>query len=234
MRIVAITTNEYGERFVDHLRKTAPASWAVVGYGYTRRLPVVIDEPEEFIPSDLPEADLLLYVGQNRQLAELLPELAETCKARAVVAPVDNRAFLPTGLANQIIRKLAKLSVDAVFPAPFCSLTEENAANPTIRDFASRFGRAKLQAFVGDRKITKVSVMRGAPCGNTHFVAERLPGTDVSEAVEQTGLHFHAHPCMASMDMDVEIGDTILHIAGYLVKNAVQEALGQADDQMEG
>lgn len=225
MKILVISTNEYGDRFARHIRRKAPASWEVAEFRYSVRLPVVIDDPDGFIPEGLPRAELLLYVGQDRQLAELLPELAQACGARAVIAPVDHRVFLPSGLANQNKRRLAARGVDAVFPVPFCSLTEGPNRNPLIREFATHFGRARVALKVNEDRIQEVHVYRGAPCGNTHFVAERLPGTDVSEADEQTARLFHAHPCMGSMEMDFEIGDTILHVAGYHIKNAIRREL---------
>ena len=70
---------------------------------------------------------------------------------------------------------------------------------------------------------------RGAPCGNTQYVAERLPGLKVEESVEQTANFFHNHPCMGSMNMDREIADTILHVAGHMVMDAVNDQIKLAE-----
>jgi len=230
LKIVAITTNEYGERFVSHIKAVAPASWTVLGYSHSQVLPLVMDDPSQFVPQDLPSADLLLYLGQNRQLAELLPDIAAACGVGAVVAPVDNHSFLPRGLANQIKKQLAKLNVEVVFPAPFCSLTERTKSNPLLKEFATHFGRARLRVAISGEKVDEVEVLRGAPCGNTHFVAEGLPGVELADAAEETARLFHSHPCMASMEMDLVVGDTLLHIAGYLVKGAVKRAIAKGTE----
>jgi hypothetical protein len=229
MRVLTLYTNFYGQRFAENLETNSPDSWETLSYLFDRRIPAVVDDPEEVLPTDLPQADLLVYVGQDRNLAELIPDIAELCQVKEVIAAVDARGFLPTGLANQIQRRLTKMGIKSSFPAPFCSLTESEAEGPLTREFARYFGQAQMVVAVKDGQIQKVELIRGAPCGNSRYVAERLPGIKVEESVEQAGLLFHAHPCMASMDMDRELGDTILHIAGHLVKNAVNVALEKAD-----
>jgi hypothetical protein len=229
MRVLTLYTNFYGQRFAENLQKHCPNAWEVISYLFDRPIPVVVDDPEEVLPEDLPQADLLVYVGQDRNLAELIPDIAELCQVKEVIAAVDARVFLPTGLANQTQRRLTKMGIKSTFPAPVCSLTESQAEGPLTREFASHFGQARMVVTARDGRIQEVELIRGAPCGNSLYVAERLPGIIVEESVEQAGMLFHAHPCMASMDMDRELGDTILHIAGHLVQKAVNEALEKAD-----
>lgn len=225
MRIVVIIRNKFGKRFADYLQISAPRPWEIIEYFYKGSLPIVIDDPQEVLPKDLPEGDLLLFLGQDKRFAELIPDLAKVCQVNAVIAPVEGRALLPTGLANQIKRQLSKLGVDVVFPDPFCSLTEKSSENQLIKTFAGHFGKPELRVSTADEEIKEVSLLRGAPCGNTLFVAEKLLGIKIRECVEQAGLLHHAHPCMVSMEMDREIGDTLMHRAGLLVKMAVEEAL---------
>jgi len=229
MRVLTLYTNFYGKRFAENLQKSSPNSWETLSYLFDRQIPAVVDDPEEVLPADLPQADLLVYVGQDRKLAELLPDIAQLSQVKEVIAAVDARSFLPIGLANQIRRRLTKMGIQSTFPAPFCSLRESQTEGPLTREFASHFGQARMVVSVKDGRIKEVKLIRGAPCGNSLYVAQQLPGIKVEESVEQAGLFFHAHPCMASMDMDRELGDTILHIAGHLVKNAVKGALEKAD-----
>jgi hypothetical protein len=228
MKALTLYTNFYGNRFAKHLAEHAPESWKTSCYLFSRKLPAVIDYPEEFLPADLPKADLLVYVGQDRKLAELIPDIAQVCQVNEVIAGVDARAYLPTGLANQVRGRLVKMGIQAVFPAPFCSLTESMVEGPLTEEFARHFGRARMLVTVQDGRVESVELQRGAPCGNSVYVAQRLPGIQIGESIEQAGLLFHAHPCMASMDMDRELKDTILHVAGHLVKNAVKDALENA------
>jgi len=225
MRIVVLYNNFYGQRFRDNLEKYSPHSWEIVGYLFDRPLPAVIDDPEELLPSDLPHGDLLVYVGQDRTLAELVADIAQACQVREVIAAADSRAHFPTGLARQVQRRLARLRIPAVFPVPFCSLTEDTAQGPFARELSKRFGKPRLSIRLREGRVESISVERGAPCGNTVYVAERMPGIRVEDCVEQAGLLFHAHPCMGGMDLDREIGDTVLHFAGHMVMDAVRGEL---------
>ena len=47
----------------------------------------------------------------------------------------------------------------------------------------------------------------------------------MKDAVESSGILHHNHPCMATMVMDAELGDTLMHHAGLQVKLAVDEAI---------
>lgn len=230
MRIVIIYTNDYGKKFLEHLKKTAPDSWQIIGYLFdTGVLPTVIDDPEECLPTDLPQGDFLLYVGQDRRVAEIISDMAGACRVKEVLAPVDDRLHLPSGLANQVKRRLSKMGIPVAFPAPFCSLTEQDSESSMIREFARHFGKPQLKLSIGEGRIKEAVVRRGTPCGNTQYVAERLAGLKVEESVEQTANFFHNHPCMGSMNMDREIGDTILHVAGHLIMDAVKNELNGAE-----
>ena len=39
-----------------------------------------------------------------------------------------------------------------------------------------------------------------------------------------SGAH-HSYPCTGSMDKDPQIGDTILHKAGYIIREAVEDGM---------
>src|SRR5512141_876095 len=102
MRILAIITGEYGRRHVTNLREHSPQEWTFEIWQATTRLPLIVDDPADFVPTTLPPADLILSFGEHRGIAELLPDVARVSGARAVIAPVDSEAWLPRGLARQL------------------------------------------------------------------------------------------------------------------------------------
>ena len=65
-------------------------------------MPPVIDYPEDYLPSSLPPADLILSFAEHKGVAELLPDVCQATGARAVIAAVDNETWLPRGLARQL------------------------------------------------------------------------------------------------------------------------------------
>lgn len=235
MRILALHQGHYGERIVGHITEAAPKGWVIEVITPPRELPIVIDEPEEFLPSDIPQADLLLAMSESPETAQLVPAIARLSRVRAVIMPVDNSVWLPPGLQNELRREIAGMGATAVFPRTFCTLTENttgygkdvehyNSAN--IASFAGYFGRPRLKIKVDAQgtRITGVKVERGAPCGSSHYVAEKLIGLPVEEVIPQAGLHAHHYPCLASMQME-PTGDTLMHISGYVVNDEVEREL---------
>ena len=60
------------------------------------------------------------------------------------------------------------------------------------------------------------------------YVARELEGFPCEDAELESGNKIHNYPCVASMATDPVIGDTILHLAGYKIKEAVKIGLGFA------
>ena len=231
MRILIAIQGYYGERIVENIKHRAPANWEVNHVTFPTGLPSIIDDADEFLPRELPAADLLISLGEHPGVAQMIPDMVKRSGARAVVAPADNRAWLPFGLARQIKQKLESMGVDMVYPVPLCTLTENDSPNPYIQEFARHFGRpdVDIEFYKDDRhRVAKVTVKREAPCGSTRFVADRLVGVWFREAAEQAGLLHHQFPCLATMAMDREFEDTLMHRAGNMLKQTVQQSIKDA------
>ncbi len=233
MRILAIVSGEYGQRHVENIRAHGPPDWTVEVWQAPAMLPPVIDEPEEYVPDALPLADLILSFGEHPGVAELLPDIVRVTGARAVVAAVDNEAWLPRGLARQLRGWLQDRGVVCVTPKPLCSLTDTHYSvgrrqrieydDPLIAEFARHFGRPNLRLTVDPqtRRITSVEVLRDAVCGCARHVAQGLVSVSVDDAEQEAGLLHHHYPCLASMGIDADYGDTLMHISGNLLKDNV-------------
>ncbi|MFQ6058166.1 MAG: DUF166 domain-containing protein [Anaerolineae bacterium] len=234
MRILAIIQGEYGQRMVDNIRRNGPADWTVEVWKAPPFLPPIIDYPEDFLPPELPPADLILALGEHKGVAELLPDIARMTGAKAVIAPIDNAAWLPKGLANQVRGWLEAMGVAAVFPKPFCSLTEASynvrrhrvAYNdPLIAQFARHFGQPELRISVDpqSRTISAVEVLRDSTCGCARYVAQMLVGVSADDAEQEAGMFHHHYPCLASMGKDADFDDTLMHVSGNILKENVGE-----------
>ena len=75
MRILAIISGEYGARHVENIRRHGPQTWLVEVWQAPANFPLMIDYPEDFLPAELPAADLILAFGEHKGVAELLPEI---------------------------------------------------------------------------------------------------------------------------------------------------------------
>ncbi len=233
LRILAITQGHYGQRIVENIRRYAPEHWQVQQWVVPATLPSMLDDARDFLPPMLPAADLILSLGESPSVALLLPEAAAMTGAHSVIAPVDNAVWLPTGLVNQLQDWLAQKGVLAVFPKPFCSLNENeyNFREQRIRyqdeliaEFARCFGRPALKVSVDDALgvIEKVQVLRDSACGCARYVAQELKGVGLEQVELQAGLLHHHFPCLASMAIDTDYNDALIHISGYILQEVIR------------
>jgi len=225
MRILAVVQGNYGKRMAEAWQEHGPAQWEIETLEITSSLPTMMEDPSEFLPQDIPKADLVISLGEHPGVAELLPAIVKASGARAVIAPVDNRAWLPPGLAKQVEKTLQKMGVTICFPVTFCTLGEGDSDDPLIKEFARSFGLPEVEIAVEADRVKDARVIRSAPCGSTYFVAEALTGTKVQDAEEKSGILHHNYPCLATMNVDWQFHDTLMHRAGYFTKQAVHRAL---------
>jgi hypothetical protein len=193
-------------------------------------LPEFVEEPEEYLPADLKPCDLFLAMDLHPDLFAGLPTVAKKAHAKGVIAPVENPKLAPAGLVRQVAEKLQKEGIEYAFPKPFCSL-EKTGQHVIDRFVEIGFGKPKIEIILDNEEITTARVIRDAPCGCTWFVARKLVYTEAADFKETVSSAHHAYPCTASMDNDPEIGDTILHKAGYIVRESVGSALDNAQKE---
>lgn len=231
-RLLTLTQGEWGERIAEHIDQTAPAHWVVNNWKAPRVLPPVIDYPEDFLPEGLPQASVVLALGDTSGLAQLVPDVAKMVGAKAVIAPIDSNESLPPGLARQLKQWLENIGVESVFPKPFCSLTETTYNQKPllapydielVQEFARHYGRPEFNIEVEDGRISKIEVRRDAACGCAQSVASGLIGIEVDSAVEKTGMLHHHFPCLASMNQDSDYHDTLMHVSGHIIQDSVKQ-----------
>jgi hypothetical protein len=146
---------------------------------------------------------------------------------------------LPLGQRTQLEEKAAELGMEAAFAKPFCALVPD-PAKPNIYAFLTEAGIGDPLIDVtvqksreGKDHILAASVLRTALCGSTWFVAKRLLGLepDQPDIRERISEAHHAYPCTGSMERDTELGDTVLHKGGYIIRDAVEDAFKRAKRQ---
>jgi thymidylate synthase len=223
VKVLFATQGKYGERIADNVAAHRPEGWELLRLSLPSRLPAVIDEPDLVLPAALPAAGLLVSLHESPGAAELIPDIARRCAAQAVLAAVDDRAACPRGLENQVRRRLERMGVPCAFPRPLCGF--DGGPHPFLAAFARRFGRPALSISADGDRVGSVSVLRDCPCGAAGFVAKVLPGTRLSEAADTGALRHHHHPCMASMEVDPELEDTLMHLSGYIFRASINAAL---------
>lgn len=224
MKIFILTSGEYGSKIVNGIANNGFAEKIVGIHEFPPKedLPEFIDDITEYIPENIPEADLIIATGIHGDVNMVIPEVVEKSGAKSVIAPIYHPQQIPIGLQNEIKRPLDE-KIAIVFPKPFCSLIP--IGNEFIDEFATVFGKPKFEIHA-EHIIKSVKVIRGAPCGASWYIAENIIGTPVDEAEFEANNKLHNFPCSASMNTDNTTGDTILHLASYKTKEAIKRALG--------
>ncbi|MBN1214755.1 MAG: thymidylate synthase [Candidatus Lokiarchaeota archaeon] len=210
-------------------------------------IPLFIDDPNEFLPHNLPELDFLLVINIHKDLLSGLPELLNKKKVKAIIIPLEDPSWVPPGLQIQVLKAFEKEGIQAAFPKPFCALNkEEDEYNKIdfnitknhqyIDQFIDIFkiGTPKVSLKINQKEnyIEDVCVHISAPCGSTYFILQQLRGdyfkkfkNHDSSINEKISRAHHSYPCSASMDADNILKDSILHIAGYIIRNVIRNEL---------
>lgn len=85
-----------------------------------------------------------------------------------------------------------------------------------------------VEVEVRDGRVHTTRVIRSAPCGSTWYVVQQIRWRRLSEIEDAVAKAHHSYPCTASMAMDRELGEPILHTAGYAIREAVKMAIAKA------
>jgi len=198
-------------------------------------LPAFIDDAEKYMPRKIPNADICISSGLHKDLLLELPD--HICKAdvKALIVPIEDFTEVPSGLRKQLEEKCGELGLEIALPKPFCSLEPERG-KPVISRFVNELkaGRPSLEVSIvnkgGYEVVESIIVERSAPCGSTWYVARKLIGVKVDKEniYDTVAKAHHSYPCTATMAVDPETEEPILHIAGYIIREEVEKAVRKA------
>ena len=237
---------DYAERFIRHLsldptlcigcghlceycRETYPIEFSglVVGVSVLPCvLPYYLDDPEKLLANSLVPHDMTIAINVHEEILIYLPSRIRDLGSHGLIVPSEDPDWVTPWIRSEVTRRCRSIGLESAFPKPFCSL--EEGAGPHIDRFMEEFrlGKPEIEIEVRDGMIREARVLRSAPCGATYYVAWNLKGTfidaDIDEVVTK---YWHSYPCVASMKMDRELGDTILHKGGYNHLEAAHRAV---------
>ncbi len=213
-------------------------------------VPDFIEDPEEYLPKTLPQVDFLLVVGIHQDLLSGLPEYLKDTNIKAVIVPVENPKWVQPGLQVQVLEDFERLGIQAAFPKPFCAMSKElNEYNKVgfnltknhdnVIEFIDyyKIGEPIVSFILSDdgKSILDTCVLQSAPCGSTFYILQQLKAKyiedDETSLNERISKAHHSYPCNASMDKDLILKDSILHIGGILVRDAVRNELKLKDHE---
>ena len=194
------------------------------------KLPLMIDDPNEHLPQGMGGADVAIAVHLHHDLLVELPAALHGKGAKALLVPIESPDWMiRPGLSTQVARECQRYGLESAFPKPFCGL---QPGTPVISRFCEeyRVGRPELSLEVADGRVARATVVRGSPCGLTDWVAERLVGAPADDTlVARAAELLHLRPCLATMVLDPQLGDTIMHESIRLIEAAAGNALARTE-----
>ena len=208
-------------------------------------VPDFIEDPEEYLPKSLPQVDFVLVVGIHQDLLSGLPDYLKDKNIKAIIIPVENPKWVQPGLQVQVLEAFESYGIQAAFPKPFCALSKEldeynkvgfniTKERSYIIEFIDHYkiGVPIVSFLLSEdgKSIEDTCVLQCAPCGSSYFVLQQLKAKYIDDDEislnERISKAHHSYPCNASMDQDNILKDSILHVGGYLIRNAVRKELG--------
>lgn len=205
---------------------------AAIELPHPSKLPAFIDDSEKYMPKKIPNADLCIASGLHKDLLLELPSHIQRVGMKGLIVPIEDFVEVPAGLRKQMEEICQELSLENAFPKPFCSL-ETAEDKPTISDFVTELnvGMPSLEISTvtkGKHEVIDSTVVkRSAPCGSTWYVARKLAGIETKREIlfDAVAKAHHSYPCTATMSVDPEMNEPILHIGGFIIREEVEKAL---------
>ena len=180
----------YAQRLIHYFRSRGGH---VEDYEAPRNLPMIIDEPEEYLPANAGHGDVVIAVHMHQDLVVELPDLMAVHGGKALIVPVEDPDWARPGLVRQVGELCRGRGLECEFPKPFCAL---NPQGPVLKRFADEYevGKPELILTQRDGRVVGAECKRGAPCGLTAAAAGKLVGTDLSHECTRSMLPTLAWP----------------------------------------
>jgi hypothetical protein len=216
--IGVITRGKYGHRLIENIKKNS--GFKVSTIEIPESLPDFIEAPSDFLANlnldkRIFSNDLVIAYILHPDLTPGIVRLAGENGARTVI--IAGGAARAGGLSE--LQKISeKYNMHIEIHEICCDI--EQCGNNVVDEFASCFGRPELKITTKAGLITKVEVLRGAPCGSTWYAAKGLVGISTKDAPAKAGLLVQQYPCRALRGIKGGI-----HKAAELHKKAVEKAL---------
>lgn len=168
-------------------------------------LPEFIDDPEEYFDTSFC-ADLVLNYLKHPDLSDYLQRLCDTKEITIVSAGKKGAG---------------------ITPFTCCGL----GVNKKLGGYGHQFGMPEYQVELKNGKISKIEVVRGAPCGATWDSLDEMIGMGVEEALTTLPRQVQYFCVADPSGFDPVTGKSPVHYAGYVHIAALEKALSKCKEQ---
>ncbi len=205
MNIVVFQQRGSGEHKIEGVRKFGKGLTVSKIVNIDSFLPDFIDDPEDYIDSDL-EADLVLNFLQHPDLLDCLVRLCSEKKI-PVVSPGKK--------------------CEGFTPFTCCGLGRDTRLGIYGEQFGFPEYEVRLQ---GKETIAEIRVLRGAPCGATWEALQEYVGCRVEDVLTRLPRQVQYFCSADPSGFDPVSGKSPVHYAGYVHIAALKKAIAEAVD----
>jgi hypothetical protein len=197
-----------GESKIKGIIEGCPDRFRILTTDIEHPLPEVIDDSSGYLPESI-EADLVLDYLLHPDLSE---DLEQLCK----------RLNIP------IIASGKKRPGDWAMTPPVCCALPPAAS---CGQYGRLFGYPRFNLELDNGKISRIEVLRGAPCGATQRAAEAIQGMPLDKAMETIGLQTQFFCTADPANWEPLGGKSPVHLAADLHLSALKEAISRCRRQ---
>ena len=207
MKIGIVSDGKFGDRAFANISRQFPCEWILVPYSAS---PIMDD-----VELTLPACDVFISYARH-------PDV--------ILTLVEHKIPVVLGITPGpgLVRQAKEINPDVFAPPTMCSL-EPTTGCKEIDMFAERFGLPSFQTVVENAIITRMEILREAPCGSTRGAVADCTGMPLcTETLRHFGLRI-CHYCVAPRfgnTCDKEVSGA-LHVK-QLLHSIPEEAVGAA------
>ena len=201
-RLMIFQQHQSGKLKIEGLRKHGKQYFAMTIVDIDEELPLVLDDTSDYLPADI-DCDLVLDFLQHNDLST---DLAALCRKKGIPVIGSGKKLPGKG---------------AITPPTCCGLPRLKG----LGHYGEHFGAPEFSVGVEKGIVTKVEVVRGAPCGATWEVAKRLIGHPVEDAARKIGLETQFYCYADPSGWDPIYGKSPVHFAGKIHDKQLQKAI---------
>jgi hypothetical protein len=190
-------------------------------YSFPAVLPVMIDDPESYLPDSIAPHDILIGVSVHEEI--LVSFIRKFPIARGIILPIEESDWISPYAKKTIADICAEKGIEVAFPKPFCSF---NPGGGILYEFQqeTRIGKPDIAFVVENGGIVDARVRCSAPCGATYYVAKNLVGRTIDEnLIYRIDSLLSSYPCTAGREVDREFNDSITHRAVQIQRDILKD-----------
>jgi len=205
--IVVFEYRGSGQKKIEGIRRYGKNINIAATFTIDGPLPDFIDEPEKFISTDF-TADLVLCFLKHPDLCHYL---ASVCQQKKI-------PMIASGTKTE----------HAITPFTCCGLGKTDK----LGAYGEQFGVPEFEVQMKDGRITALTVKRGASCGATWEVTDKVIGMTLDEALPTIAREVQ-YLCIADPSaFDPISGHSALHYAGEVHIAALKKAAAMAGQEL--